>query len=110
AETARPQDVVVELRHRAGDHAERVADTRRQSPTVLSGRQPWDSSSHGHHAISLGRARLIECRHIVIHAATSDTRIPLALADVLVDGRDDDECEPGTRSGRNDPSDRAELR
>jgi hypothetical protein len=29
AEAARPQGVVVELRHRAGDHAERVADTAR---------------------------------------------------------------------------------
>jgi hypothetical protein len=28
AETAGPQNVVVELRHRASDHAERVADTR----------------------------------------------------------------------------------
>ena len=29
AQAARPQGVVVELRHRAGDHAERVTDTAR---------------------------------------------------------------------------------
>jgi len=48
-QTARPQDVVVELRHRASDHPERVADTGRQPSEVLSSWQPDAVSSHGRH-------------------------------------------------------------
>src|SRR6267142_4417950 len=65
-ETARPQAIVVELRHHAGDHAERVADTGRQASPVLSSRQPGDLSTHGRHPISDTRARqAITCTYIV---------------------------------------------
>ncbi len=65
-ETARPQGIVVELRHHAGD--QRVADTGRQAPPVLSSRQCGDLSTHGRHPTSDSRARqAIACRYIIFH-------------------------------------------
>src|SRR6266478_9294819 len=72
-ETARSQAIVVELRHHAGDHAERVAHARRQPSTLLSGRQPGPSSRHRRHAR-------------IIHASTSYWRILPVRTDVLETG------------------------
>jgi hypothetical protein len=62
AEAARPQGVVVELRHGAGDHAKRIADTARQPPRILPGR----SVSHRRHATTFYRVPAS-----LIHAHTS---------------------------------------
>jgi len=64
-QNARPQDVVVELRHRASDHPERVADTGRQPSEVLSSWQPDAVSSHGRHPTE---SPYIICRYILMHA------------------------------------------
>src|SRR6266849_798690 len=67
AETARPQAIVVELRHHAGDHAKCVADTGRQPSAALSGRQYGVSSTHGRHPISDGhRSKALTCRYIIV--------------------------------------------
>ena len=71
-EAARPQAIVVELRHHAADHAERIADTRRQASPGLTGRQSGDLSTHGHDAISNARPRrVMTCTYIIFVRAST---------------------------------------
>ena len=82
-QTARPQDVVVQLCHGPARHAERAADTRGQPCAVRSVRRPRASSVHGVMLLVVSPPhKQIICSYILLHPSTFDSRIRLAPTDL----------------------------
>lgn len=63
-EAARPQDIVIELRHRAADHSQRGADTGRQAVAALLKPHRGGSRSHTSHSSGQGRTKQAHIMYI----------------------------------------------